>query len=86
MRHLFGNAWVLLAGRVDCLAFDLMIGAVCTAWMDWSGIGRLVQAPLLVCVLPFGPLGLLLIQTTRGRLEGLHSRRFAGFQPQKALP
>ena len=60
VRRLFGNDWLLLAGWVHYLAFDLVAGAVAAARMDRVAIGRIVQAPILVCIFLFGPLGFVL--------------------------
>jgi hypothetical protein len=45
---LMSDRWALLAGWVHFLAFDLFVGAVMAARMDRAGVGRLVQAPILV--------------------------------------
>jgi hypothetical protein len=42
------DRWALLAGWVHYLAFDLFVGAVMAARMDRAGVGRLVQAPILL--------------------------------------
>jgi hypothetical protein len=69
VRALFADDWVLLAGWVHYLAFDLMIGAVLAGRMDRVGVGRLVQAPVLVLVFLLGPLGALLALLTEGTLR-----------------
>ncbi len=57
---LFSNDYVLLAGWVHYLAFDLFIGAWIARQADDAGISRIVQAPILVSTFMLGPLGLLL--------------------------
>jgi hypothetical protein len=61
VRLLFASDYGLLAGWVHYLAFDLMIGAAMARKMDGFGISRVTQAPLLVLIFLFGPLGVFLI-------------------------
>ncbi|MEO0542231.1 MAG: ABA4-like family protein [Pseudomonadota bacterium] len=61
---LFDNQWALLAGWIHFLAFDLFVGAVMAARMDRVGVGRLVQAPILITTLMLGPLGFLIAALT----------------------
>ena len=69
VRQLFTSDWVLLAGWVHYLAFDLAIGAWLAGRMDRAGIGRLVQAPVLVLTFLLGPVGLVLALVTEGLLR-----------------
>ncbi len=67
VRALFSNDFMLLAGWVHYLAFDLFIGSWIAKRSDEIGISRLLQAPILVATFMFGPVGLILfltIQTT----------------------
>lgn len=68
VRQLFSSDWVLLAGWVHYLAFDLAIGAYLAARMDRAAIGRLVQAPILATTFLFGPIGFVLAVVTEGAL------------------
>jgi hypothetical protein len=68
VRQLFTSDWVLLAGWVHYLAFDLAIGAYLATRMDRAGIGRLVQAPILVTTFLFGPIGFVLAVLTEAAL------------------
>lgn len=68
---LMADDWVLLAGWVHFLAFDLVVGAIMAARMDRAGIGRLVQAPILGAIFMLGPLGFLVAALTE---LGLRSR------------
>ena len=68
---LFADRWALLAGWVHYLAFDLFIGAVMAARMDRAGVGRVVQAPILLTVFMLGPLGFLIALLTEGGLRAL---------------
>ena len=61
---LFSDRWVLLAGWVHYLAFDLFVGAVMATRMDRAGLGRLVQAPILITTFLLGPLGFLIAALT----------------------
>ena len=64
VRQLFTSDWMLLAGWVHYLAFDLAIGACLATRMDRVGIGRLVQAPILVTTFLLGPIGFVLAVLT----------------------
>ena len=61
---LLSDRWALLAGWVHYLAFDLFVGAVMAARMDRAGVGRLVQAPILMSTFLLGPLGFLIAGLT----------------------
>jgi hypothetical protein len=69
VRQLFTSDWMLLAGWIHYLAFDLAIGAYLARRMDFAGIGRLVQAPLLGLTFLFGPLGFALALLTEAALH-----------------
>jgi hypothetical protein len=60
VRALFENDYMLLAGWVHYLAFDLFIGAWIAKNADALGISRLLQAPILIATFMFGPVGLVL--------------------------
>jgi ABA4-like protein len=57
--RLFDNEWLLLAGWVHYLAFDLLVGAVEVRQSRAAGIPHLVLVPCLILTLLFGPIGLL---------------------------
>ncbi|WP_019954195.1 abscisic acid-deficient protein Aba4 family protein [Yoonia vestfoldensis] len=61
---LMADDWVLLAGWVHFLAFDLFVGAIMAARMDRAAVGRLVQAPILGAIFMLGPLGFLIAALT----------------------
>jgi hypothetical protein len=69
VRQLFTSDWTLLAGWVHYLAFDLAIGAYLAARMDRAGIGRLIQAPILMTTFLLGPIGFLLAILTEAALS-----------------
>ena len=71
VRALFASDYGLLAGWVHYLAFDLMIGAMMAGQMDKMGLSRLSQAPLLVLIFLFGPLGVLLIWAAQGAMGAM---------------
>lgn len=71
---LFETPEVLLAGWVHYLAFDLMIGALMADRMDRAGVSRVLQAPLLVTIFLFGPMGVLLALATEGAVRLLPAR------------
>ena len=57
--RLFQNPYLLLAGWIHYLAFDLFIGAWETRDARRLGIPHLLVAPCLVLTFLFGPVGLL---------------------------
>lgn len=65
LRSLFDNDFVLLAGWVHYLAFDLFVGAWIAEKSDVIGISRLIQAPILMATYMFGPIGLVLFLSIR---------------------
>jgi hypothetical protein len=65
--QLFENRWLLLAGWVHYLAFDLFIGAWETRDAMAHGVSRLLLAPCLVMTFMLGPIGLLCYHTVRAR-------------------
>lgn len=73
VRQLFSSDWVLLAGWIHYLAFDLAIGAYLAARMDRAAIGRLVQAPILATTFLFGPIGFALAVVTESALAAATS-------------
>ncbi len=62
---LFSNPWLLLAGWVHYLAFDLLIGTWETRDARERGVSHLVLVPCLVLTFLFGPAGWLLYQGLR---------------------
>lgn len=69
VRQLFMSDPALVAGWVHYLAFDLMIGAAMAARLDRIGVGRLLQAPILISIFMFGPVGVLLTLLTEAVLK-----------------
>jgi hypothetical protein len=65
VRSLFENDYVLLAGWVHYLAFDLFVGASIAEESDVIGISRLVQTPILMATFMFGPIGLVIFLFVR---------------------
>ncbi|HEX2115557.1 MAG TPA: ABA4-like family protein [Alphaproteobacteria bacterium] len=57
---LFRSPWMLLAGWLHYLAFDLFIGAWIAADAEARGLHRALLIPVLPAVFLFGPAGLLL--------------------------
>jgi|SRR5579883_2996394 len=67
---LFSNRWLLLAGWIHYLAFDLFIGSWETRDAEANGISHFLVIPCLALTFMFGPVGLLLyfvIRTIRTR-------------------
>jgi len=73
VKTLLSDDWMLLAGWTHFLAFDLFVGAWVAREMDRDAINRIVQLPVLLSILYFGPLGLLLGFVL---LSGVRSRIF----------
>jgi len=71
---LFENHWLLLAGWVHYLAFDLFIGAWEVRDSQALGISHWIVVPCLALTFLFGPAGLLLYFLIR-----IARRRGAGF-------
>jgi hypothetical protein len=62
---LFSNPWLLLAGWVHYLAFDLLIGTWEARDARERGVPHLVLVPCLILTFLFGPAGWLLYQGLR---------------------
>ena len=77
VRALLSHEPMLLAGWIHYLAFDLAIGTVLALRMDAVRIGRIVQAPILLAVFLFGPLGFLAGLLAEGATRLLLSDRKA---------
>jgi hypothetical protein len=63
---LFSNPWLLLAGWLHYLAFDLLIGTWEARDARERGVPHLVLVPCLFLTLMFGPAGWLLYMGARG--------------------
>ena len=62
---LFSNPWLLLAGWVHYLAFDLLIGTWEARDARERGVPQLLLIPCLILTLMFGPAGWLLYMGVR---------------------
>ena len=65
VEQLFQNRWLLLAGWVHYLAFDLLLGAWEVRTARREGIAHLQLLPCLLATFLFGPAGYLLFQLLR---------------------
>ena len=65
--QLFANPWLLLAGWLHYLAFDLLIGAWEARDSVERGVPRWALVPCLFLTLMFGPAGWLLYRLVRLR-------------------
>jgi hypothetical protein len=63
--QLFQNPWLLLAGWMHYLAFDLFLGAWQARQAQRLGISHFLVVPCLLLTLLFGPIGLLVFCTIR---------------------
>lgn len=73
VRTLFMSDGGLLAGWIHYLAFDLFVGMWIAQEADKIGMGRLLQAPMLLATFMFGPVGLLMFLASRAALSALPS-------------
>ena len=79
VRTLFENPWLLLAGWVHYLAFDLLVGGWEVRDAHARGVPHLLVIPALVLTFLFGPAGLLLYLAIRTVVPNAESRqRLAG--------
>ena len=70
---LFSNPWLLLAGWVHYLAFDLLVGSWELQDAQQHGISHLLVLPCLALTFLFGPAGWLLYTILRSvRRTGSH--------------
>ena len=70
VRALFASDWMLLAGWVHYLAFDLFIGAWITAAVERARLSRLWLIPILPLTFMFGPAGFFLFVVIRRGFAG----------------
>lgn len=63
--RLFANPWLLLAGWVHYLAFDLAIGAIIARKTFDEGLPRLALIAILPLTFLFGPIGWLAFEALR---------------------
>ncbi len=75
--RLFANPWLLLAGWVHYLAFDLAIGAIIARRTFDEGLPRLVLIPILPLTFLFGPVGWLAFEAIRVLARKSHSKATA---------
>jgi hypothetical protein len=71
---LFQNRWLLLAGWVHYLAFDLLLGAWQVRTAHREGMAHWALLPYLLATLLFGPAGYLLFQALRASHRAGRSR------------
>src|SRR5687768_12599866 len=67
--RLFSNPWLLLAGWMHYLAFDLLIGSWEARDARERGIHHLLVVPCLILTFLFGPAGWLLYMGVRSQLR-----------------
>jgi hypothetical protein len=79
---LFSNPWLLLAGWIHYLAFDLLIGAWEVRDAHDRGVPHLLLVPCLVLTFLFGPAGWLLYLGVRSVAP--HGVRLV-FSPQRKI-
>jgi hypothetical protein len=66
---LFANPWLLLAGWVHYLAFDLLVGSWEARDARERGVPHLIVVPCLVMTFLFGPAGWLLYVAVRTKFR-----------------
>jgi hypothetical protein len=62
---LFANPWLLLAGWVHYLAFDLAIGSIIARRTADESLPRLILVAILPLTFLFGPIGFLVFESVR---------------------
>jgi hypothetical protein len=72
--ELFSNQWLLLAGWVHYLAFDLFVGTWETRDAVERGISRWILAPCLLLTFLLGPIGWLAYHVARSTVHGRNPR------------
>jgi hypothetical protein len=68
--ELFSNPWLLLAGWIHYLAFDLFVGTWETRDAMAHGVPRWLLVPSLLLTFLFGPVGFLAYNVSRGVARG----------------
>jgi len=63
--QLFQNSWLLLAGWIHYLAFDLFLGAWQARQAQRLGISHFLVVPCFLLTFLFGPIGLLVFWAIR---------------------
>ena len=67
--RLFESRWMLLAGWVHYLAFDLLVGTWVVRTARQEGLAHLLVLPCLAATFLFGPAGYLLFQGLRASMK-----------------
>lgn len=75
--RLFANLWLLLAGWVHYLAFDLAIGTIIARRAFDERLPRLALIPILPLTFLFGPIGWLAFEALRVVTPRLRSKAAA---------
>lgn len=75
--RLFANPWLLLAGWVHYLAFDLAIGAIIARRTFDEALPRLALFPILPLTFLFGPIGWLAFEALRVVMPKVRSKAAA---------
>lgn len=83
---LFSNRWMLLAGWIHYLAFDLFVGSWEVRDAHEKGVPHLLIIPSLALTFMFGPAGLVLYFVTRTAFTRLSTRNAARPQGQAGQP
>ena len=81
---LFANPWILLAGWIHYLAFDLLVGCWEVRDAPERGIPHLLVVPCLVLTFLFGPAGWLLYLVVRSAHEAVIPHGPAASSPKTA--
>jgi hypothetical protein len=69
IKTLFQSDYMLAAGWIHYLAFDLFVGTWIAKRSDEMGLSRLLQAPILLLTFLFGPGGVALFIAVRWALS-----------------
>jgi hypothetical protein len=82
---LFGNRWMLLAGWIHYLAFDLLVGRWEVLDARDHGVSHGAVIPCLLLTFMFGPAGWLLYVAVRSVLQRTHAFSVSPGAPAPSL-
>ncbi len=83
VRSLFGSDWLLLAGWVHYLTFDLFVGAWIARQTLEAGLHRAVLVPVLPLTFLFGPAGFVAFEVLRRIVPAASQRQMESVTPEK---
>jgi hypothetical protein len=85
VKSLFQSDWVLVAGWVHYLAFDLFVGAWIARQTLKNGFPRYILVVILPLTLMFGPVGFVTFEIARRVIPVIAARRQPSLTGDKSL-